>query len=71
MLSRSRAGASATVQDMLWSMLPFADHAHGVRQPRKAVATGVRLIIFGLGVCIAFMVGLAAFHLHPPFPVHS
>ena len=34
-------------------------------------AVHIEFFIFGLGVCIAFMVGLAAFHLHPPFPVHS
>lgn len=55
-------------QDMLWSMLPFMDAAHGVRQPRRAVATAVRLLIFVLGVCIAFMVQLTgrSLHLHNP-----
>lgn len=43
------------LQDMLWSVLPGLDMG-GHRQPRKAVATAVRLLLFGVGCCIAFAV---------------
>ena len=48
-------------QDMLWSMLPWADQRNHVRMPRREVATAVRLLIFGLGVGIAILVSCVGF----------
>ncbi|CAK0784981.1 hypothetical protein CVIRNUC_008186 [Coccomyxa viridis] len=42
------------IQDMLWSVLPWLNRDGLHRQPRKAVATAVRLLLFGVGCCIAF-----------------
>ena len=48
----------ADLQDMLWSVLPWLNRDGLHRQPRKAVATAVRLLLFGVGCCIAFAVRL-------------
>lgn len=47
------------VQDMLWSVLPFLENGGGTRQPRRMVATAVRLFLFAAGTCIAFAVSPA------------
>lgn len=47
------------MQDMMWSVLPFLEQYGGTRQPRRMVATGVRLLLFVAGTCIAFVVSLA------------
>ncbi|CAL8462945.1 g2479 [Coccomyxa elongata] len=43
------------IQDMMWSVLPFLEQYGGTRQPRRMVATGVRLLLFVAGTCIAFV----------------
>ena len=52
------------LQDMMWSVLPFLEQYGGTRQPRRMVATGVRLLLFVAGTCIAFLVSLSASVLH-------
>ncbi|CAL5228951.1 g12183 [Coccomyxa viridis] len=42
------------IQDMLWSVLPGLERGGCHRQPRKSVATAVRLLLFAVGCCIAF-----------------
>ncbi|EIE27286.1 hypothetical protein COCSUDRAFT_45803 [Coccomyxa subellipsoidea C-169] len=42
------------IQDMLWSVLLFLENGGGTRQPRRMVATAVRLFLFAAGTCIAF-----------------
>ena len=44
------------IQDMLWSVLPWMNKDGMHRHPRRSVATAVRLLLFGVGCCIAYVV---------------
>jgi hypothetical protein len=41
---------------MLWSVLPWMNKDGMQRHPRRSVATAVRLLLFGVGCCIAYAV---------------
>ena len=54
---------------MLWSVLPWLNRDGLHRQPRKAVATAVRLLLFGVGCCIAFAVRLQSHQKEISVPI--
>ena len=56
------------LQDMLWSVLPGLERGGCHRQPRKSVATAVRLLLFAVGCCIAFAVRPGASSVLDPSP---